>query len=173
MSQMPPGQTPPGMGAAGGQQQPSEEEMRAALSQMRGAPAVQIVAEVQSALLNAAQVKLGRNDGRLLLDLAGMVNDHTRGLVDEQLTQQVDQAMQQLRVAQVEGEQEVIAAAQEGHSETNDLSRRPPEPGAPRDAAPAPDADGVATPADGADPGQQPPSGDGGQAASRLWVPGR
>ena len=169
-------QMPPGMGAAGGQQQPSEEEMRAALGQMRAAPAVQIVAEVQSALLNAAQVKLGRNDGRLLLDLAGMVNDHTRGLVDEQLTQQVDQAMQQLRVAQVEGEQEVIAAAQEGHSEANDLSRRPPEPGAPREAAPATsdeDGDGgTAAPADGADQ-QQPPAGTGGQAASRLWVPGR
>lgn len=166
-------QMPPGMGQ---QQQPSEEEMRAALGQMRAAPAVQIVAEVQSALLNAAQVKLGRNDGRLLLDLAGMINDHTRGLVDEQLTQQVDQAMQQLRVAQVEGEQEVIAAAQEGHSEANDLSRRPPEPGAPRDAAPAvsdEDGDGgAAAPTDGAGQ-QQPPAGNGGQAASRLWVPGR
>jgi len=164
------------MGApGGGQQQPSEEEMRAALGQMRAAPAVQIVAEVQSALLNAAQVKLGRNDGRLLLDLATMVNEHTRGLVDEQLTQQVDQAMQQLRVAQVEGEQEVIAAAQEGHSEANDLSRRPPEPGAPREAAPAvadgEGDDGAA--GEGGEPSQQPQTGDGGAAASRLWVPGR
>lgn len=165
-------QMPPGMGAAGGQQQPSEEEMRAALGQMRAAPAVQIVAEVQSALLNAAQVKLGRNDGRLLLDLAGMINDHTRGLVDEQLTQQVDQAMQQLRVAQVEGEQEVIAAAQEGHSEANDLSRRPPEPGAQREAAPTGDDADDAAPTEGGAQ-QQPAAGNGGQGASRLWVPGR
>lgn len=144
--------------------QPSEEELHAALSQMRAAPADQVVAEVLSALLNAGQVKLGRNDGRLLLDLAHVINDHSRGLIDAQLTQQVDQALQQLRLAQVEAEQEVIQAAQQGHAEQGDLPRRPPAPGDVRDEAPGASEDG----ADGGDQSSPP----GPSAASRLWVPG-
>jgi hypothetical protein len=159
MSAMPP------TGQPGQPGQPSEEELHAALSQMRSAPAVQVVAEVLSALLNAGQVKLGRNDGRLLLDIASMINDHTRGLVEKELTQQVDQAMQQLRVAQVEAEQEVIQAAQQGQAEQGDLPRRPPAPGEPREA---PAVDGE----DGAE-GEEPPVDPGPSAASRLWVPGR
>ena len=109
---------------------PSEEEVRQYLAQMRGAPADQVLVEVVQGLLNAAQVKLGRNDARLLLDATAALNDTIRGKVDEQLVQQVDQALSQLRLAQVEAEREV---AQAGQPEPNDLGAAPaggqPTPG--------------------------------------------
>lgn len=152
-------------GSQGGQ--PSEEEVRAYLGQLRAAPAEQVVAEVVSALLNAAQVKLGRRDGRMLLDLAANVVEGAREHLPEEFTTQVDDVVSQLRVAQVEGEREVGQAAEQGHEEPNDL-------GAPRQAP----AGGDATPAAGAPaaspppqapPAQAPPSQGGGK---RLWTPG-
>ncbi|GGI07474.1 DUF1844 domain-containing protein [Egicoccus halophilus] len=148
-------------------QQPSEEEVRAYLGQLRVAPVEQVVAEVASALLNAAQVKLGRQDGRLLIDLVGGLTEQVRGRLPEDLTSQLDQALEQLRLAQVEAEREVTQAGAQGHVEEGDL------------AAPQ---DGDATDTGGASGGQQtppsggastPPTGGPGSAASRLWVPGR
>jgi hypothetical protein len=159
----------------GQQREPTEEEVRAYLGQLRAAPVDQVVAEVASALLNAAQVKLGRKDGRLLLDLVADVADRTRPHLPEELTSQVDEALTQLRLAQVEAEREVAAAAQQGHVEPDDLGAREAgggEPGADQGA----DAD-AATGADTGQPTppptpQQPPQ-PGGGAGSRLWVPGR
>jgi hypothetical protein len=145
-------------GAAGGGE-PSEEEVRAYVEQLRSAPADQVVAEVASALLNAAQVKLGRKDGRLLIDVATSVADGVRGRLDKQLTDQLDQALTQLRLAQVDAEQQVAQAAARGHEEPGDLpAQAPPTKG---------DGD--------AQPGATPPSepGPSSSAASRLWVPGR
>jgi hypothetical protein len=148
---------------SGEQREPTEEEVRAYLGQLRAAPVDQVVAEVASALLNAAQVKLGRRDGRLLLDLVGDLAERTRAHLPDELTGQVDQALTQLRLAQVEAEKEVAAAAQQGQVEPDDLG------------APTP-AEGGAAAAGGKQPpptGQQPPEEPGGGAASRLWVPGR
>lgn len=147
----------------GGQQQPSEEEIRAYLSQLREAPVDQVLAEVANALLNAAQVKVGRRDGRLLIDTIGAMTDAVRGHAAEELTTQLDQALQQLRMAQVEGEQQVAQAAASGEAEEGDLA-----------SDPAADEDAAAPGPEGADSGGQPqqPSG-GSSAASRLWVPGR
>ena len=166
----------PGMGGMGGMGggQPSEEQMRQAMGQMRATPVDQFVAGALQELLTAGQVKLGRNDGRLLLDLVAVLSDATRGLVDEQLTQQVDDALSQLRMAQVQTEREIVQAATEGHVEQNDLPRRPApielkerEQPAPSDEA----ADGDT--AEGEDAPQQQPSQAQSSAASRLWVPGR
>lgn len=183
--QMPPTGGMPGGAMPGGGQipggQPSEEEMRQAIGQMRAAPVDQIVAEVLQALLSSVQVKLGRNDGRLLLDLTAVVTEGTRGQIDEQLTAQVDDALGQLRMAQVQAEQEIVQAATEGHVEQNDLPRRPAplklaERAAPAAGAEAPDAGATSPDAAGDDTpsapaaGQQPAPG---SAASRLWVPGR
>lgn len=140
--------------AAPGGGEPSEEEVRAYVDQLRRAPADQVVAEVASALLNAAQVKLGRQDGRLLIDVAASVTDSVRGRLDKPLTDQLDQALTQLRLAQVEAEQQVARAAAQGYEETGDLAA---EPGG-DDADPSPPP----APAPGQD-----------SAASRLWVPGR
>jgi hypothetical protein len=147
--------------ASGPGEQPSEEEVRAYLSQLRGAPAEQVVAEVVSALLNAAQVKLGRRDGRLLLDLAVGVVDGAREHLSAELVQQVDQVLAQLQVAQVEAEREVAAAAEQGHQEPGDLGSEGSE--ASGADAPPPGAGASEAP-----PRQEPPAG-----GSRLWVPGR
>jgi hypothetical protein len=148
----------------GQDREPTEEEVRAYLGQLRAAPVDQVVAEVASALLNAAQVKLGRRDGRLLLDLVGDLAERTRPHLPDELTGQVDEALTQLRMAQVEAEKEVAAAAQQGHVEPDDLESGGPqgEAGAAQGAGDAP-----------SQPAQQPPEEPGGGAASRLWVPGR
>ncbi|WP_052667382.1 hypothetical protein [Nitriliruptor alkaliphilus] len=156
------------LGPSGGQpggpsgDQPSEEEVRAYLGQLRAAPAGQVVAEVVSALLNAAQVKLGRRDGRLLLDLSVGVVDGARPHLPAELLEQVDQVLAQLQLAQVEAEREVAAAAAQGHQEPGDLGGDSGDtpPGA------APGADATSPPP--ASPPQDPPG-----AGSRLWVPGR
>lgn len=122
----------------------TEAEAREYLKQLRAAPAEQIVQEVLFTVLNAAQVKLGRRDARLFIDLAGVTVEQVRGHVSEELTKQVDQALAQLRLGQVDAERSVA-------EEPNDLDRTPTAPSA-RPAADAP----------------QPPS-----SASKLWVPGR
>lgn len=172
----------------GGGQQPSEEQMREAMGQMRATPVDQFVAGGLQELLTAAQVKLGRNDGRLLLDLVGVLNDATRGQVDEQLTSQVDDALSQLRMAQVQAEREIVNAATEGHVEQNDLPRRPapielkereaPEPTTGDEVVTPDGEEGEVTGEDGA-PGADAPQqqaaqqSSGSSASSRLWVPGR
>jgi hypothetical protein len=150
----------------GQDREPTEEEVRAYLGQLRAAPVDQVVAEVASALLNAAQVKLGRRDGRLLLDLVGDLAERTRPHLPDELTGQVDEALTQLRMAQVEAEKEVAAAAQQGHVEPDDLGSGGPQGGAAGGAQGAGDGDAPPQAA------QQPPEEPGG-AASRLWVPGR
>jgi hypothetical protein len=155
----------------GQDREPTEEEVRAYLGQLRAAPVDQVVAEVASALLNAAQVKLGRRDGRLLLDLVGDLAERTRPHLPDELTGQVDEALTQLRMAQVEAEKEVAAAAQQGHVEPDDLGSGRPA----GEAAGTTPAAGAAAGAGRApsQPAQQPPEEPGGSAASRLWVPGR
>ncbi len=130
---------------------PSEEEVRAYLAQMRQAPAEQVVAEVLQGLLNAAQIKLGRRDARLLLDTATSIVDQTRPHMSSELSTQVDDALSQLRLAQVEAEQQVAAAPE---PEVNDLTAAPS----------AGTSDAPATP---------PAPGSPGGPASKLWVPGR
>lgn len=153
----------------GGQQEPSEEEIRAYLSQLREAPVDQVLAEVVNALLNAAQVKLGRRDGRLLIDTVAAVTETVRGHVPDELTTQLDQALTQLRLAQVEGEQQVAQAAASGQQESGDLATDPGQDD--------PVSTGAGEPAAGttdqAPPSAPQPPPAGGSAASRLWVPGR
>lgn len=137
---------------------PSEDEVRAYLAQMRGAPVDQIIAELVQGLLNAAQVKLGRQDSRLLIDLVATINDRVRTVADKQLVGQVDQALAQLRLAQVEAEREVGQAAAEGHAEPNDVAAAPG--GAANDGGQAAAAES---------PGQQP---DPSSPLNKLWIPG-
>jgi hypothetical protein len=154
----------------GGPQQPSEEEIRAYLSQLRQAPVDQVLAEVVNALLNAAQVKVGRRDGRLLIDTTAAITDTVRGHVPAELTDQLDQALTQLRLAQVEGEQQVAQAKAAGQQEAGDLAADPSE--APSDTSGAAAAEADATPPTPSAPPASPPPAGGG-ATSRLWVPGR
>lgn len=155
---------PPG---GGEQRQPTEEELRQYLGQMRGAPVGQIVAEVVSALLNGAQVKLGRRDGRLLIDLAGLVADNAAPHLDKEFNDQVSDVLNQLRMAQVDAEKEVSQAREEGHEEPNDLGS-PAGTSEPGSTAPA-----AGTSGDGSPSSQQQAQSRQQSAASRLWTPGQ
>lgn len=158
MSSIPPIPDATGVTGLGGQQAggPSEEEVRAYLEQMRTAPVEQVLAEVLQGLLNAAQLKLGRADARLLLDVAASITDQSRSQLSEDLVQQVDQALSQLRMAQVEAEQQVAA---QGTPEANDMAADAPSA--------TPDA-GTDAPA-----ASEPQPGSPGSATSKLWIPGR
>ena len=133
-------------GMAGG---PSEAELQQMLAQMREAPAEQVLVEVVNVLLQAAQVKLGRPDARLLIDAVAAVAQVAAGRADEALLGQVGQAVTQLRMAQVEAEGGEVGAAP---------SRSP---------------SGEAT-APSAPPGSAPaaPGGPEAPQRSRLWTPG-
>lgn len=123
----------------------SEPDEREYVAKVRSAPVEGLVSELLFTMLSAAQLKLGRKDARLLIDLAGVVTDHARDHVSAEFAKQVDESLGQLRFAQVSAEREV---AQRAEPEPNDLAAVPTPPAAP---APAP-----ATP-----------------PASKLWVPGR
>jgi len=134
----------------------TEEQVRELLARLRQAPVEQVVAELLSSLLNAAQAKLGRRDARLLIDLSGLVMDHVRRYVSTSLADQVDQALTQLRLRLGQVRAEGAASSGERRDEPNDLAETPTPPA------------GAAAPA-AEQPRPSPPS----SAASRLWVPGR
>lgn len=146
-----------GAAAAAGQVgQPSaaeQEQMRQYLAQLRGAPVTAVVAQVLQVLLDAAQVKMGRRDARLVLDLVTLIKDQAGSYLDEQLVAQIEQAIPQLQVGQVEAEGQLQQARATGQysdaDDPNDLEEYNGLADAPPPSAPS------------------PPS-----AASRLWTPG-
>lgn len=140
--------------AAGGQPSAAEQEqMRQYLAQLRGAPVTSVVAQALQLLLDAAQVKLGRRDARLVLDLVALVKDQAREYLDPQLVEQLDQALPQLQMGQVEAEGQIAQARAQGQytdaQDPNDLDGYAGLSDAPPPAAPS-----------------EP------KAASRLWTPG-
>lgn len=183
MSDLPPAGmpgTPPG-GAQPGE--PSEEEVRQYLAQMRATPAEQVVAEVLQGLLNAAQVKLGRRDARLLLDAAADVTERTAPALSDDLRTQLGEVLSQLRMGQVQAEREVAAS---GQDEVNDLASDErdadsdgDEPagtstGDASDSQPTPPSGRTARPsAPGGSPGEAPAGPGGASPLDKLWIPGR
>lgn len=142
---------------------PSEAELEQMLVQMREAPAEQVLVEVVNVLLQAAQVKLGRPDARLLIDAVAAVAQAATGRADAALLGQVAGAVTQLRLAQVEAEGDAqVPLGPSGMTSS-------PTPGA---TAPAADrsANPTARPASGPAAGRP---AEAGPAGSRLWVPGR
>jgi hypothetical protein len=79
-------------------------------------------------LINAAQVKLGRRDARLLIDVTAVAHEHARPYLPAELTRQIDQVLGQLRLGQVSAESQ---ASQQGQPEENDLDRAPAPPTGP------------------------------------------
>jgi hypothetical protein len=143
------GGVPPGAGG------PSEAEMRAYLERLRAAPVEEVLAELLSMLLSTVQVKLGRPDGRLLLDVLAAIGRSVEGRIDPGLAGQVASALAELRLAQVEAERQLGTAVGEGGAEAT------------ADADAAAGTDPPVPP-----PPSPPPSAPGGSPASRLWVPG-
>ncbi len=135
----------PGSGAEHGQAQ-SAEDVREYVQRLRSLPVEQVIGETVFSLLNAAQVKLGRRDARLLIDLGAVAHEHARPYLPDQLSRQIEQVLGQLRMAQVSAEGQ---AGRSGEPEENDLDRVP---------APPPAGTAQSTP---------------GEASSKLWVPGR
>ncbi len=99
----------------------AREQMR----RLRSLPIDQVLGDVLFSLLQAAQVKLGRRDARLLIDVAAVAHEHARPYLPGELTQQVEQVLGQLRLGQVQAESN---ASQPGQPEENDLDRAPAPP---------------------------------------------
>jgi hypothetical protein len=120
-------------GGAGQADEPSAEDTREAADadeyarQLRAFPVDQILRDFLFSLLNAAQVKLGRRDARLLIDVTAVAHEHARPRLPAELTRQMDEALGQLRLAQVSAENR---ASQQGQQEENDLGAPPAPPSA-------------------------------------------
>lgn len=89
---------------------------------LRALPVDQVLGEFLFSMLNAAQVKLGRRDARLLIDVVAVAHEHARPHLPGDLTKQVDQALGQLRMGQVRAE------GQASQPEENDLGSAPAPP---------------------------------------------
>jgi hypothetical protein len=117
-----------GTGSGAGQEQGrSAEDSREYVRRMRSLPADQVIRDVLFSLLNAAQVKLGRRDARLLIDMTTVAHDHARPYLPGELSRQIDQVLGQLRLSQVSAEGN---ASQRGEPEENDIGRLPAPPSA-------------------------------------------
>lgn len=128
-----------------------DQDARELVKRLRSAPAEEIVADLFSTLLSTAQVKLGRRDARLFIDLCALMSEYAGRHLSDELTTQVETALARLRLSQVSAEREMVKKSE---SEPNDLSRMPTPPttgGRTEDSGDAPSA----------------------SASSRLWVPGR
>jgi hypothetical protein len=101
---------------------PSEHDTREFVQRLRSAPAEEIMTEQFSTLLSTAQVKLGRRDARLFINLCAQALEYTGPHLRDELRKQVEQALGQLRLAQVSAENEV---AKQAEPEPNDLDRIP------------------------------------------------
>lgn len=117
------GAAEPGDGPGHEQAQEAREYAR----RLRSAPVDQVVGDALLILVNAAQVKLGRRDARLLIDVAAVAHEHARAYLPGELTGQVDQVLGQLRLAQVRAEGQ---SSSKGEPEQNDLDRIPGPPSA-------------------------------------------
>ena len=118
---------------AGQEQARSAEDAREYVRRMRSLPVDQVIGEVLFSLLNAAQVKLGRRDARLLIDVSTVAHEHARPYLPGELSRQIDQVLGQLRMGQVSAEGHASQQGepdQQGEPEENDLDRLPAPPSA-------------------------------------------
>jgi hypothetical protein len=95
---------------------------------VRALPVDQVIADAVFSLLQAAQVKLGRRDARLLIDVSTVAHEHARPYLPADLTRQIDEALGELRLAQVSAEGQANASVQ---PEQSDLEQVPAPPGLP------------------------------------------
>jgi hypothetical protein len=115
-------------GPGGGAEQDqagAAEDASEYVRRLRSLPVDQVIRDVLFSLLNAAQVKLGRRDARLLIDVSTVAHEHARPYLPGELSRQIDQVLGQLRLGQVSAEGH---ASQRGEPEENDLGRLPAPP---------------------------------------------
>jgi len=90
-------------------QQPSEEELRAYLMELRQADPAEFLMQAVNLLVTGAQAKIGMADGRFLIDaLAGAVSA-VQDRLPPQLAEALQNAVVQLQTAQVQAERELAA----------------------------------------------------------------
>jgi hypothetical protein len=116
-----------GPGDAGQTQAGSADDGGDYARRLRTLPVDDVLREFLFSLLNTAQVKLGRRDARLLIDVTAVAHDHARHYLPGELTRQIDQVLGQLRMSQVNAEGQ---AARRDRPEENDLDRLPAPPSA-------------------------------------------
>ena len=114
-----------GPGDAGQADERSAQDAREYARRLRALPVDQVLADVLFSLLHTAQVKLGRRDARLLIDMTAVAHEHARSYLPGELTRQIDQMLGQLRLGQVSAEG---LAGQPGQPEENDLDQAPAPP---------------------------------------------
>jgi hypothetical protein len=102
-----------------------EADVQEYVKQLRTTPVDRVVADAMFALLSTAQVKLGRRDARLLIDLSAVMLEHVREYLPDDLVKEADRRLGGLRLGQVSAENE---AARKAEAEANDLDRVPPPP---------------------------------------------
>lgn len=112
-------------GGAEQEEERSAEDPREYARRLRSFPVDQVLGDFIVSLLDTAQVKLGRRDARLLIDVAAVAHEHARAYLPGELTRQIDQALGQLRMGQVNEENH---APHDGEPEENDLGRPPAPP---------------------------------------------
>jgi hypothetical protein len=101
------------------------QDAREYARRLRSLPVDQVVGDVLFSLLNTANVKLGRRDARLLIDVTTVAHEHARPYLPSELTERIDQVLGQLRLGQVSAEGH---ASGQGEPEENDLDRIPAPP---------------------------------------------
>ncbi|HEX6933957.1 MAG TPA: hypothetical protein VF162_17570 [Streptosporangiaceae bacterium] len=111
----------------GGDQEPRGPDIDEQTRRLRSLPADQVIADAMFGLLTAAQIKLGRRDARLLIDVTTVAHQHARPYLPDEITAQIDQMLGQLRLGQVSAEGQ---ASKQGEPEENDLDRVPAPPAA-------------------------------------------
>ena len=132
--------------------QPSEEEMRAYVEQLREADSAQIFVQAYQILGTGAEVKLGRGDARPLIDAMESLIAVADGAITDELVDQMREGVRQLQMAQVQAEQEAGAEEVEEQGQ----------------AGTQPDGAAAQSPpqAPSAPPAQE-------KKSDRLWIPGQ
>lgn len=146
-------------------QEPTQEELRAYMEQLRSAPVEEVVAQAFSMLAAAAEAKLGETDARVLIDgIAGL----TQGVGSRlgQLGAQMSQGVSQLQMAQVQLEKRDAASDGSTTAEQAGESGSAGAAGGAATSAPSKDDAAAARPAAGGGADQE-------RMTDRLWVPGR
>jgi hypothetical protein len=114
-----------GPGDAGQESGRPAEDPSEYVRRIRSLPVDQVIGDVLFSLLQAAQVKVGRRDARLLIDVTAVAHEHARRYLPGDLTKQIDQLLGQLRMAQVSAEGK---SSQQAATEENDLGHAPAPP---------------------------------------------
>jgi hypothetical protein len=103
-------------------------DAREYMKQLRTTPVDGVISDAVMALLSVAQVKLGRRDARLLIDLSAVMLDHVRSFLPAEITREFDRRLGALRLGQVSAENE---ASRKKEVEANDIDKIPAPPRAP------------------------------------------